>query len=237
LSIKIGLALLIASGAGAFGGQIPLIPANVIGFFGDYTICPTCSFPASSILNQQTGSITETTQTGYWLNSDNGPANAYIVIDLGAAYNVTSFDLFNTHNAKFGDRGTGNFSIEASNSLGAGPSGSSGFDLGGTIVSLGTHTLSAANPVPLNGLLVDQTFSSSDPGFYRFLRFSPHSVASVNPPCCGPNHSTPVRAANSYGLDELRVFGNLAVPIPEPASVALLAGGFLALSLLRKRTS
>jgi hypothetical protein len=37
----------------------------------------------------------------YWLNPDNGPANAYIVIDLGAAYHIVSIDLFNTHNSEF----------------------------------------------------------------------------------------------------------------------------------------
>ena len=78
-------------------------------------------FPASSILDHQTGTINEPTQDGsYWLNSDNGPANAYIVIDLGAAFHLGSFDLFNTHNANFNDRGTGDFSIEASNSIGPG---------------------------------------------------------------------------------------------------------------------
>ena len=115
MKLKIGLALILASVPGAFASQISLSPSNVIGFLGEYN----SFFPASSILDHQTGTINEPTQDGsYWLNSDNGPANAYIVIDLGAAFHLASFDLFNTHNANYGDRGTGAFKIEASNSIG-----------------------------------------------------------------------------------------------------------------------
>jgi hypothetical protein len=188
----------------------------VIGFLGEYSSL----FPASSILDHQTGTINEPTQDGsYWLNSDNGPGNAYIVIDLGAAFHLASFDLFNTHNANFGDRGTGAFSIEASNSIA--PGTGAGSDLSGTVVTLVSGTLLSANPAL--DPLVAQTFLASDPGSYRYIRFSPHTVASSNTACCG---------ANVYGLNELRAFDS---PAPEPATMAFLGGGLVVLGLLRKR--
>ena len=110
IAVSVGLMMLFVARR-ADASQISLSPANVIGFFGQYSTL----FPASAILDHQTGTISEPAQNGsYWLNSDNGPANAYIVIDLGAAFHLGSFDLFNTHNANFNDRGTGAFSIEAS---------------------------------------------------------------------------------------------------------------------------
>ena len=216
MKFKIGLALIIASVPGAFASQIPLSPSNVIGSLGLYSGL----FPASSILDHQTGTINEPTQDGsYWLNSDNGPGNAYIVVDLGAALHLASFDLFNTHNANFGDRGTGAFTIEASNSIA--PGSGSGSDLSGTVVTLVTGTLLSANPAL--DPLVAQTFLASDPGSYRYIRFSPHSVASSNAACCG---------TNVYGLNELRAFDS---PAPEPATMAFLGGGLVLLGLLRKR--
>ena len=222
MKIKFGLALILTLVPGAFASLIPLSPGNMIGFLGAYP----GPFPASSVLDHQTGVITEPAQDGsYWLNSDNGPVNAYIVIDLGAAFRLGSFDLFNTHNANFGDRGTGNFSIEASNAVA--PGTGIGMDLSGPIVTLVSGTLLAANPTPLNGPLVAQTFLSSDAGTYRYIRFSPHSVASFNAPCCG---------ANVYGLNELRAF-DAPSGIPEPATMALLGVGLAVLGVLRKRTA
>jgi len=222
LKIKIAIALILAAVPSAFASLIPLAPGNVIGFLGAYP----GPFPAASILDNQTGPIVENTQNGtYWLNSDNGPANAYIVIDLGVAFHLASFDLFNTHNANFGDRGTGNFSIEASNSIAPGTGASIGSDLSGPIVTLVSGTLLAANPSV--SPLVAQTFLSSDPGSYRYIRFSPHTVASFNPPCCG---------TNVYGLNELRAF-DAPTTVPEPATMAIFGVGLAALGLLRKRTA
>jgi hypothetical protein len=225
LRIQIGLALALAFTfvGSSFAAQILLAPSDVIGSNGQYS----GTFTASAILDHQTGSINEPAQDGsYWLNSDNGPVNAYVVLDLGAMYHIVSFDLFNTHNANYGDRGTGDFSIEASNSIGAGPGGSVGFDLSGGIVTLVSGTLTSANPA--GDPVAAQTFTSSDAGSYRYVRFSPHSVASFNAPCCG---------ANNYGLNELRAFDGPVTATPEPASVVLLGLCLAALGLFRKQTA
>ena len=207
MKINICLALF-ALVPGAFASQVSLSPGNVIGYLGEYSP----GFAASSILDHQTGSISEPAQTAYWLNSDGGPANAYIVIDLGGLFHLTSFDLFNTHNANYGDRGTGNFSIEAANSIA--PGIGAGSDLSGPIVTLLSGTLLSANPA--SDPLVAQTFLSSDAGSYRYIRFSPHSVASSNAPCCGAG-------TNVYGLNELRAFETAASEAPEPASLPMEA--------------
>ncbi len=219
MKLSIGLALIIASVPGAFASQITLTPGNVIGYLGEYN----STFTAASILDHQTGSINEPAQDGsYWLNSDNGPANAYVVIDLGAAFHLSSFDLFNTHNSHYNDRGTADFSIEASNAIapGTGP----GFDLSGPIVTLVSGILLPASLS--SDPLATQTFLSSDSGSYRYIRFSPHTVGSSSTPCCG---------SNVYGLNELRAFESPATGAPEPATMAFLGGGLVVLGLLRKR--
>jgi hypothetical protein len=207
----------------ADAAQILLAPANVIGYNGVYN---TGTYGADNILDAQIGAISEQAQDGsYWINSDNGPANAYIVIDLGSTFHLASFTLFNTHNANFNDRGTGDFSIEAANAVGIGPGGSVGFDLAGPIATLVTGTLTAASQAV--DPLVAQNFTSSDSGLYRYIRFSPHSVAVSGSPCCG---------ANVYGLNELRAFdGPVTSEAPEPASLALFGAGLLGVGLLRKR--
>ena len=220
MKTKLGLAFVIALVPSVFASQIPLSPGNVIGFFGEYSSL----FPASSILDHQTGTINEPAQDGsYWLNSDNGPANAYIVIDLGAAFHIGSFDLFDTHNASFGDRGTGAFSIEASNSIA--PGIGTGSNLSGAIVTLVSGTMLAVPPFVAP--LIAQSFLSFDSGSYRYIRFSPHTVAVSGTPCCN----------NVYGLNELRVFDAQASAAPEPTTMAFLGGGLVVLGLLRKRTA
>jgi len=231
VKLKLALALFVLSVPTVFASQIPLSPSNVIGFFGVYGP----EFLPMGILDHQTGTINEPAQDGsFWLNWDNGPENAYIVIDLGAAFQIGSFDLFNTHNAWHNDRGTRAFSIEASNSVapGTGP----GNDLTGDVVTLLSGNLLSANFS--SDPILAQTFLTTAPGSYRYIRFSPHSVGSSVAPCCG---------SNVYGLNELRVFTpstpfedeitDLAIHNPEPATMAFLGGGLVVFVLLRKRHS
>ena len=212
------LGLMIASAACA--SQILLSPSDVVGYLGQYS----SDFSANSILDHQTGVISEPAQDGsYWINSDNGPANAYIVIDLGADYHITSFDLFNTHNAQYFDRGTGGFSIEAAHAIAAGVGGSVGSDLAGPITTLVSGTLASESGDPLSA----QTYSSVAPGTFRYIRLSPNSAASSSASCCG---------SNVYGLNELRVF-ETPDGVPEPPPISLLCGGVAMIALFGRRLS
>ncbi|MBC7519830.1 MAG: PEP-CTERM sorting domain-containing protein [Sandarakinorhabdus sp.] len=185
----------------ATAAPIILAPANVVGSSGFYTLC--CTFQPGNILDQQTGTVTESFGGGYWLNPDNGPANAYITVKLGTgAVALSSLELYNTHNGPYGDRGTGDFSIYGSNFVSGGQLVAPTLILSGTLAAQ-----SVAGPT------VAQTFAAS--GTYRYLSFNPTSVASANATCCG---------ANVFGLNELRVVGTATVP--EPQSWILLIAGF-----------
>jgi len=208
-----------------FGSQIALSPSNVIGGSGSYGgNWQSGSFNATEILDQQIGPVSDNFGVSYWINPDGGPLAAYIVIDLGAAYHISSLDLFNTHNSQYGDRGTGDFTIEAGNSVVN--LGAAGFDLTGSTTVILNGTLVAA---PVSDPIAAQSFILSDPGTYRYLKFEPHTVASAGAPCCG---------ANNYGLNELRAFEEPITTgdsVPEPAPMALLASGLAAVALLRRR--
>lgn len=211
---KAALAGLAASmAAAAPAAQIVLTPVAVYASTGQYLQgFPATTFAPGNILNQQTGPINETAQDGsYWINPDNGPANASISIDLGGTYRLSSFDLFNTHNAQYNDRGTGNFSIVGSNDA-----------TFAIFTTLASGTLTAEQQgTPLTA----QSFASGSTGVFRYLQFRPTSVASANAPCCG---------ANVYGLNELRVFGTAGV-VPEPGQWALLIAGFGAVGYTLRR--
>lgn len=204
-------------GVVAFGearaAQIVLTPGSVVGSSGYYQSC--CDFNPGSIFDQQTTTVTETFGSGYWLNPDNGPANAYITVDLGSTYSISSLELFQTHNGNYGDRGTGAFTIIGGNSI-------SGGQLIGTTVLLASGTLTATSTSLT--VIPGTTFASLSGAGVRYLEFLPTSEATYNTPCCG---------ANVYGLDELKVFGD----VPEPAAWALMTVGVGMLGFaLRRRT-
>jgi len=221
--VAVGCTILLSLARLGCAGQVVLNGANVIGgsgaYGGDWS---SGQFNAREIVDQQTGAVTDSFGATYWLNPDNGPANAYIVIDLGAAYQITSLELFNTHNDGFNDRGTGSFSFEASNSVTN--LGTAGFDLssGTGVTILASTLLPAHTPDPIPG----QTFTVSDPGTYRYIKFEPHSVAVGGNSCCG---------ANNYGLNELRVFSD-PVATPEPASTELVCFVVIASIAIRRRS-
>ncbi len=220
------LSAAMALSAPALAAQIVLSGSAVIG--------STPSFPgpyeATSIFDQQTGTIAgETFNNGdYWLNPNNGPAGAYITIDLGAAYNLTAFELFNTSNGHLGDRGTGAFSIVASNAIIA--DGANGFTLDGPTATLLSGVLVAQAPSVAR---VMQSFGASHAGDFRYIQFRPHAAATATAICCG--------ITSNYGLNELRVFGDPASAgaIPEPTTWALMILGFASVggALRRQRRS
>ncbi len=177
--------------------------------------------------DNNTGSITEPGQDGsFWLGRDNSSAG-YFVLDLLNPASIASFQLFNTRNGPYDDRGTGNFSITGSNvitNLGASPG--AGFDIvGGTVLASGTLTnqtyaggFGAQGSTPL----VSDSFNSSDTvGTYRYLRFDALSIGAAADKGFGPA---------GVGLNEIRVFA-----VPEPASLTIVALGGIGLLARRRR--
>lgn len=216
-------AVLALTSVSAHAAQLILTPASVIGSSGSYQNTATAQpgdFDAGNIFDQQTGDVVDqhaytSPPVTYWLNGDNGPANAFITVDLGGVYTLSNFQLYNTHNAQYYDRGTGDFSILGSND-----------PLFGTSIQLVSGTLNSAavtgSPFdPITG----QTFASLSGQSVRYLQFLPTSVASAGNPCCG---------TNVYGLNELRVFGS-AVPEPGTWALMIVGMGLMGGALRRRR--
>jgi len=212
-TIAIAAALALVSPLAAPAAQVILTPGSVIGDTGSYNYPATAHpgfFTAGSIFDQQSGPITEPLQAGYWINGDNGPAAAFITIDLGAQRAGLSFDLFNTSNGGYNDRGTGNFSLVGANAVAL--DGANGFTLAGPVTTLVSASLTAESGT---GIHAAQSFTAVG-GAFRYIQFRPTSVASAVPICCG--------LINNYGLNEVRVFATDTVP--EPAAWSLLIAGF-----------
>lgn len=183
--------------------QVILSASNVIGSSLSFS-----TRPASKIFDEQVGTVTDLS-TAFWASADYFSGFVYITIDLGQAYSLSSFDVFNTSAAPWGDRGTGSFEIWASNSVTQ--SGANNFVLSGASVLIGTGSLSAvavgATPPAFHVL-------ANDANPYRYLKFVPLTIASVNR----------APSASSFALSELRVF---ASAVPEPSITTMLCGGVL----------
>jgi hypothetical protein len=166
--------------------------------------------------DNNTGTITETfANDGYWLGP-NLASTAYFVLDLGAAYRIDQIVLFNTSNGSPQERGTGNFTVKASNSITN--VGALGDDLSGTIVTLASGTLAPENNTPTT--VVPQSFLSADTATaYRYIRFDALSISALD-------------GANGVGLNEIRLFE----AVPEPASLILLLIGCCAVVGARRMT-
>lgn len=222
-ALILGLAALAAGPATA--AQIILTPANIVGTttsfginsgFGGDNALVNSQFGSGNIFDSQLAPPQETEQQGYWLAGDGRftptPSQpASITIDLGAIYVLTGFTLFNTSNADFGDRGTGDFTIYAGNALSDNDPYGQTLDADAVVLVQGT----LAAHVPLTAPIA-QSFGAAGGG-YRYLQFVPTSVAANDP-------ATPI----AYGLNELRVFGDQegVSAVPEPASWAMLIAGF-----------
>lgn len=207
-------ALLAAASVPAEAGQILLTPSSVIANSSYFTNC--CDFKPGNVFDQQTGTVTETAGSGYWLAPDNGSGNAYITFDLGAVYTLSSLEFYNTSNGGLADRGTGDFAIYGSNA-----------ESGGTLITP-SLILSGTLTPETSGNPVAQSFLAT--GTYRYLTFSPLTVAAGGTACCG---------TNTFGLNELRVFGSTISAVPEPATWTLMIAGIgmVGAALRRRRTA
>jgi hypothetical protein len=189
---------------------ITLTPSNVIGgspTFFNSTYNGSPAYSAGNIFNQQTGPVDTTGQSNLvWFPFENiGTTNRFITIDLGASYVLSGIDIFNSNQT---DRGTGHFSLSASNSIAVGGT-DGGFALG-SVVSAPTMlinstalTFSTANPVTA------QSFSISDGNAYRYLQLTAIDVPATGGPFAAP------------GLAEVRLY---AAAVPEPSTYAALLG-------------
>ncbi len=217
------LASIFAPLPGANGYDLILNPSDVIGGSGSYGgTFNSGQFNATQILDAQTGIVTEPSQNGYWLNPDGGPANAYITVNLGSPWIVNQLELFNTSNANYQDRGTGNFTIIGGNAVT--DTGGGNYALTGPTTLLTSGTLTAATAAEAISGIPGQTFNSLSNARFQYLEFLPTSVAAVTnggAGCCG---------ANNYGLNELRLFVT-----PEPGSFLLMGLGALAIGLVVRR--
>ena len=205
----------LAGTAAIAASQIVLGTTNIIGSSASYS----AYFLADNIFDQQLGLVTDQRPVGtatYWLSADTpGTFGPYITVDLGQPASVSRIDLFNTHNSTYFDRGTGQFTVLAGNTVSA--VGAANFRLTGTTVTLAAGTL-----LPEGGLNpVAQSFNSLDLSPYRYLSFVPITASSLNTPS----------GANAFGLSEMKVYVSV---VPEAPVMAMLLAG-LPILLWRRR--
>jgi hypothetical protein len=213
---------------------ITLTPSNVIGSspWGDGTNSPWAwnavgsgnQYQASTIFSQQTGSVSglDTAWTGNtWFPSPNvggtgaSKNSGYVVIDLGAAYYLSSIELFNG-TATY--QHTGTFDLLASNSIiNASDVSNYGQILSGPTLLGSTSLPFADGENPVTG----HAYYPSSITAYRYLQINISAAGS----------SGNIQGAS---LSEVRFTGISA--IPEPSTYAAMAGAaMLGFAVWRRR--
>ncbi len=208
VSLLAGLALLAGSAQAQM--QIILNSSSVIGGSNPYgaSTFDSGSFPATLLVDEQTGTISPENIGSYWLGSS---STGYVVFDLGAAYSLTQIDLFNTHNDGAHDRGTDAFHISASNSASF-VNSSQGYILDSAVTILSGTLAFPTDPIPATSFTSANGLAG---GTYRYISFTFDSYVS-----------------SGGGLHEIRVFA-----IPEPTTYAAIAGAAMIVvtSWIRRR--
>jgi hypothetical protein len=211
---------------GAFCGALLLLPAraDLIFLTPSAAVGGTPTFPglaynsnvgdyvAGNLFNQQTGDVNVTTQQGnVWFPtelSSAGMLNAWVTIDLGAAYSLSYVEFFNSNQA---DRGTGAVNLYGANAIEVDADPFNGYTLTSPTLLLNNVSLTYASGVnPIAGNI--WTIGDATP--YRYLQIWTLSYANT------------ALSPTGTGLAEFRVYE--AEPVPEPgtwAAAALLACG------------
>jgi hypothetical protein len=206
--------------------QIVLNSSSVIGGSGCYSDendnlhnawnNPGHPFNAFQVVdNQGAASIDEPFATGYWLGKQ-ADFQEYFVVDLGAVYNLGWVYLFNTHNGFAFDRATGNFQIYISNAVipnTSGEGGAGGMDLSGATLAISGTLNMPANPIS------SQTFVFPPGTVARYLRFNALDGA--------------IGATQGVGLNEIQVFGTLALTYAAQVQQPINADGTSVFSVRR----
>jgi hypothetical protein len=216
--------LLTSAATGQAQTLITLTSASAIGGSTVFSAAPynhfSSAYQAGNLFNQQSGPVDMTLQqNNAWFPSEAaGTTNRFVTIDLGAAYSLSSIVIFNSNQA---DRGTGTFSLQASNTITTGPL-DGGFGTG-SVLSSPTYLLSST-PLTYSsspGVVSGQTFSISDATAYRYLQ-----LTAIDVPTGG--------GFSNVGLAEVRLYS--AAAVPEPSTYALVFGaGALGLAAWRRR--
>ena len=215
--------------------------APVIGGSGDYNNVAFnngVTYSTSNVTDGQNASpnnnigstVTEPGQDGsYWLGTG-GASTGYFVLDLGSSPQIGGFEIFNTRNGPYDDRGTGQFAIYGSNSITLAANPADGQQLGGTPVLLASGTLtnqtypgpSGMQSNPGSTPLVADEFTSLSHAGFRYIEFQALSIgASLDKGTTSPG---------GVGLNELRIFSS-----PEPGSFVLMVVGAIGVAIMVRR--
>ncbi|BAK65397.1 hypothetical protein SLG_07220 [Sphingobium sp. SYK-6] len=238
------MAIMLATPGIASASQIVLSASNIVGVSSAYNqgagdngpafvangARVTGVYGAGNLFNAQIGqpAVENFTDGSYFLTGDgvSSPtvSNPFVAVDLGAAYTLSGFELFNTSNGHVQDRGTATFAIFGSNVLI--DDGANGSRIGGapTLLAVGSLMVHTHGVAPLA-----QSFSALSDESFRYIQFMPLTGGAHN-----------LYQPFAMGLNELKVFGSdqNAGPgaVPEPATWAMMIGGFaMAGATLRRR--
>ncbi len=210
--------LLLSLSSGAWAENIALY-STVINSSGTYGGLP--NFPATNVIdgkgvdNENYGTVAQDIfgnntpgSASYWLTQDGQGAGSFFVLDLHNAEPITQFRIANTHNSGYGDRGTLEFNVLASNHI----------DGSNNLVSPVTLISNQSIPYPTSGTNIPfegyLPASGPDFGSYRYVEFL--TVSAQN---------------NNGGLNEFQVIA----AAPEPSSVILCGLGAAGLLVAARR--
>lgn len=217
------LALLLVAVGSQAQTLITLTPTSVIGGSPVFSFSAyndgASAYGAGNLFNQQAGAVDMTFQPGNaWFPSETaGTGNRFVTIDLGAAYVLSSIEIFNSNQP---DRGTGHFTLSASNTVAAGPL-ELGQNTGQVLFSpsfLLAPTALTYSSTP--GVVSGQSFALSSGAAYRYLQ-----LTAIDVPTGG--------GFSNVGLAEVRLY---AAAVPEPSTYAMIFGAAaLGLAALRRR--